>query len=204
MIPQSLPNSGFRIKPKTPGRGKSTAYYIFDPEQTHLFQIDHAHFTAMNQRFNTPLVTTGSRQDMERIASEMASTAGTIWTMVEQFVDGAKLAIPDNRTAAIIYKRILAHFEEHFTRMKTDKNYEAPDVDDFRNMAEFATCIRAQALMGDPDVEEVRKTQIRQFFPTRASFSNADVIEAKEASVVPKSVKQMDNIERWLEMQNGG
>jgi len=199
----SLTQSGYRLKPKDNKR-RSTAYYIFDPEATHIFEIDHAHFVALNKRFNVPIVTTGVAGDMERIAAEMVSTSGTIWKMVELFVDGATLSIPDTATAAVIYRRILDHFDHHFTLMKTDKMYHAPPAEDFRAMGEFATAIRPWALQSNPEIEQVQGHKMQKFLPIRATFSQATVAMVKKEDVIPKSVKLMDNIERYLEMQNGG
>lgn len=204
MKPMSLAGSGYRVKPKTHQRGRSTAYYIFDEEQEHLYEIDHVHFMAQAQRFNTPTVTTGQQGDIDRISAEMVPITGTIWDMVVHFIDGATIAV-EPPVAALIYKRILDHFDEHFRAMRQEKMYEAPDTEDFRWMAEFATAIRPWALQHNPELEVKRATQFRSFLPQRATFSQATVEEDKaKEPVIPKSLLLMDNIERYLENLNGG
>lgn len=203
MQPSSLASAGCRIRKRRPVEERTTAWYIFDKENTYLYEINRANFQAANHMFGMPTVTDGTRADEERISREMVPTSGTIMEMVDRFIEGAQIAIPAQGVAAEIYKRILNHFDHHFVLMKTDRMYEAPNPEDFTHMAEFATQIREWALSQNPDIEKQEQSQsLMRQMPVRASFSQAPVVE--KTREVPKITKAMDNIQRWMESQHGG
>lgn len=195
--------NGFRRLPNT-NVPKTTAYYIFDKAEVHLFSIDGAHFRAMNNRMGDSVIGASNAQDIEAAAAEMISTGGTIWTIITQFIEGADITFPDPQIAVKIYKRILTHLENHLAEMRTNLRYDAPELDDFRQMAEFATAIRGTAMTHDPDLEKKKVGgELGDWFTSRPVFRVADVRQPSKKNVIPKSVATLDAIERFMELTNG-
>lgn len=183
---------------------KTTAYYIFDKAEVHLYSLDGAHFRAMNNRMGESVIGASNAQDVEAAAAEMISTGGTIWTIITQFIEGADITFPDPQIPVKIYKRILAHLENHLAEMRTNLRYDAPELEDFRQMAEFATRIRGTAMAFDPDLE--KKTpgnNLGNWFTSRPVFRINDGRTAEKKNVIPKSVATLDAIERFMELTNG-
>lgn len=196
---------GFTIKPKHVIK-KDTADYIFNKSEQHIYLVNNSHFRAKNKMLSLPVVSTGHPRDMERISNEMISTSGTIWDIVEHFIDGAVLAFPNATTPATIYRRICDHLTAHLNAMRRDKMYRPPHLDDFRHMAEFGERIRQVALNIDFDFEnEVPDDHILQMLPMRPVFSmstDEEVIENKPKTVA-ESTRTMDVIERYMEDRRG-
>lgn len=186
------------LRPKKVNR--STAYYIFDKESLFTFSVDAVSFRARNKRLHLPVVSPGGIDDLNRIATEMLHTAGTIWDMVLYFNDGAQLALDSPEDAKTIYRRILNHLDAHLNAMRTDITYTPPNADDFRALAEFATTIRYQAVQADAKIDEVEESGFFAALPARPTFSKDDYsgVESDQPKV-PKSVEKMDAIERYLE-----
>lgn len=195
--------NGFRRLPKSNVQ-KTTAYYIFDKAEVHLFSLDAAHFRAMNNRMGDSVIGASNAQDVEAAASEMISTGATIWTIITQFIEGAAITFPDPQIPVRIYKRILSHLENHLTEMRTNLRYDAPELEDFRQMAEFATSIRSTAMHYDPDLE--KKTPgdgLGNWFTSRPVFRVGETQATVKKPSAPKSVTTLDAIERFMELCNG-
>lgn len=186
---------------------KDTAYFIFDKNEVHLFSVDAAHFRAMNNRMSDPVIGAMNEDDINMAAREMISTGGTIWQITQQFIEGADISFQNPAIPAKIYKRILNHLDRHLNEMRTNLRYSAPDMEDFRNLAEFATAIRTVAIMHDPELDTgVRENAMSNFLNTRPVFRLADKHQANKAPEqpkAPKSVRTMDAIERMMELTNG-
>lgn len=195
--------NGFRRLPKS-NVPKTTAYYIFDKAEVHLFSLDGAHFRAMNNRMGDSVIGASNAQDVEDAAAEMISTGATIWTIIQQFIEGADITFPDPQIPVRIYKRILAHLENHLKEMRTNLRYDAPELEDFRQMAEFATAIRGTAMHHDPDLEKKGPgNQLGNWFTSRPVFRISEERKPEKKNTIPKSVATLDAIERFMEICNG-
>lgn len=193
---QNTPGFSLKKQQKYP---KTTAYYLFNEECRHTYSIDYAHFKARNGRLGEPVVSS-SAADMERIANSMITTEGTIIDIVDAFVDGARLSFPNPRTPYDIYKRILDHLDFHLNEMRTNITYQPPPVDDLRNMSEFATLIRPFAQDVEPNLDQaIPGLDMQSRLPVRPTFTIHDLVTKKQEPQVPKTVKKMDAIERYLD-----
>lgn len=206
MRASTLEGLGFGFKRRAVNNvPKTTAYYIFDKMETHLYSLDAAHFRALNNRMGDSIIGASSAQDVEAAAVEMISTGGTIWQIITQYIDGAAITFPDPQIAVRIYKRILSHLESHLSEMQTNLRYDAPELDDFRQMAEFATAIRAFAMMHDPNLDKASgENAMGGFMSARPVFRAAAPVDAPKKVEVAKSVRTLDAIERFMEICNGG
>ena len=196
--------NGFRPSTKE-WKPRTTAYYIFDEEVVFPYMVSTAYFRESNGRLADPLIGAGSSEDVERISDEMVSTGGTIWKIVKQFIAGANIGFSNPEVPAKIYKRILNHLDNHLTAMRTDVSYDAPEMDDFRYMAEFATSLRHIALRHDPSLDKnVSESGMQRLMFSRPTFIAHRPDEKKEEKLsIPKSIKTMDAIERFLELSHG-
>ena len=199
--------NGFQVSKKE-WKPRTTAYYIFDEEVVHPYMVNTTYFHERNGRLGQPIIGAANAQDVERISEEMVSTGDTIWKIVTQFIDGANIGFSDPAVCAEIYKRILNHLEGHLTAMRTDISYDAPEMDDFRHMAEFATKIRYIALKHNADLDKnVNEAGIQRIMgarPVFVAYRGQDDRRREEPKLtVPKTIKTMDAIERFLEMTNG-
>lgn len=199
----TLQARGFRISEKKVAH--DTADYIFGRFELHEYEIDNAHFKMKNGLGRMPIVVQqGGDNEMRWIANQMIATADNIITICDQFIDGATIRFPRKETAVKIYQRVLQHMDAHLGAMRTDKMYEAPNADDFRQLAEFALMCRSVGVDVDPDIDQrIVKNQMQGFLPVRAQFSRMDLSDVKKERLVPKSVQRMDIIERFLEERNG-
>lgn len=206
MRTSSLENMGFGFKRRTDAAiPKTTAYYIFDRAEKHMYQLDAAHFRAMNGRMGDSIIGATSALDVEAAAAEMISTGGTIWDIVTQYIEGGSITFQEPAVAVKIYKRILKHLEAHLQEMRTNISYDAPELDDFRQLAEFATAIRPYAMMNDPELDKTASSNaLGGFMGNRPVFRAADPVSAPKKAAIPKSVRTLDAIERFMEMCNGG
>lgn len=182
--------------------GRSTAYYIFDSRERHLYELDFAHFRAKNHMLSSPVIVSGP-EDMDRLVTSMVPTSGTIMQIVDQFILGGTIAFPDKNTAAKIYRRIQDHLSAHLKAMQSDVSYEAPDDEAFKQMAEFAVSIRYIAVQADPELDKniVRNT-METVMPARPRFNMEQNVK-KEEPQAPKPARTMDSIEKYLESING-
>lgn len=194
--------SGFRPLPRNNFK-KDTSDYIFDKNEVHNFAVDTAHFRAKNHSLHRSTVTTDP--DAEAwIAESLVPTYGRIWDIIEYYFEGAVIHFQDKRTAETIYKRILDHFDAHLVAMRTDKMYDAPDVEDFRMMSEFATSIRSLVIDINPNIDvKVQHGGMNKFLPSRPTFSRTVEVKEQAEKDIPKSMVKMDIIERFMEMRYG-
>lgn len=195
MITQPLnKSSNFRFAKPDAWSTKDTAWHIFHKDAVHVYEIDYAHFKAMNGTMNQPIVGRYNEAEMGELTRQSVPTAGCIWTLVTQYIDGATIRFPSHKTAALIYKAIANHIDAHLVAMRTDKMYESPNADDFRYMTEFAVAIRPQAMLDSPDIDNKAVNHLsRGMLPTRASFSRVTVEEDKvKKPDVPKVTQKMD------------
>lgn len=208
MRTMSIENMGFGFKRATDSAvPKTTAYYIFDKAEKHMYQLDAAHFRAMNGRIGDAVIGATSAEDVAYAAAEMVSTGGTIWDISTQFMEGASITIPDPKVAVRIYKHILKHLEGHLQEMRSNIRYDAPDLDDFRQLAEFATRIRPYAMMHDPELDKnASVNSLNGFMTARPVFRLAEKStgDAPKKAEIPKSVRTLDAIERFMEICNNG
>lgn len=197
---------GFGFKRRTePNVPKTTAYYIFDKNEKHLYSVDAAHFRAMNGRMGDSVIGATSAMDVEIAAAEMISTGGTIWDIIVQYQEGALITFPEPLIAVRIYKHILKHLELHLQEMRSNLSYDPPELEDFRQMAEFATAIREFAMRHDPELDKTASAaSLGGFMSGRPIFRAAAPTAAPSKPVIPKSVRTLDAIERFMEICNGG
>jgi len=196
---------GFGFKRRTDGDvPKTTAYYIFDRAEKHMYQLDAAHFRAMNGRMGDSVIGAQSAADVEAAAVEMISTGGTIWDITTQYIEGGSITFSEPLVAVRIYKHILKHLEGHLREMRSNISYDAPDLEDFRQLAEFATAIRAFAMMHDPELDKTASTPaLGGFMDARPVFRAAAPSSAPKKPQIAKSVRTLDAIERFMEICNG-
>lgn len=194
--------SGFNIIKKSFVE-KDTADYIFSEDERLPFMVSNKNFTARNRGLHRPTVGTHQSQDqMEWFAAQLVPTAGTIWLMVEYFVEGATISFPSKTTAKTIYNRISEHFSAHIRAQRTDKMYVSPDPEDFRAMAEFAMAIRTLAVDADPNIDKPKFSNPADGFRVRPTFSKSIIEETAKPAAKP--LEQMDIIERYLERYGDG
>lgn len=197
---------GFGFKRASePNVPKTTAYYIFDKNEKHLYAVDAAHFRAMSGRMGESIIGATSAMEVEAAAAEMISTGGTIWNIITQFIEGATITFPEPKVASRIYKHILKHLEAHLQEMRSNLSYDAPELEDFQQMAEFATAIRVYAMQHDPELDKSASAgSLGGFMAGRPVFRAAVPTAAPSKPVIPKSVRTLDAIERFMEICNGG
>jgi hypothetical protein len=198
-------SSNFRFAKASQHSDKDTAYHIFHKDARHSYEIDYAHFRAMNNNLNQPIIGRYSETEMYSMSSSMMPTAGCIWDIVTQFIDGATIRFSNPKTPVLIYRAIVKHIDAHLLAMRTIKMYDSPDPEDFRQMSEFAVAIRPQAMLEDTDIDDKKRQSFSQtYLPVRASFSQRTVAEEQsKAPDVPKVVEKMDCIDKYLESING-
>lgn len=202
MRASSAKASGFNIV-KHSYVEKDTSEYIFSDNERLPFMVSTSHFTAKNKALHRPTVGSHQGQDqMEWFASQLIPTAGTVWQMVEYFVEGATISFATKNTAKVIYNRISDHFSAHIRAQRTDKMYVSPDPEDFRKLAEFAMAIRTLAVDVDPDIDKPKFSNPADGFRVRPTFSKS-IVEEK-AKPTAKPVEQMDIIERYVERYGDG
>lgn len=184
---------------------KDPAYWIFDrdPDAHHLYEVDAAHFRAKAGTLNHPVVSNGSAYDMERIAGEMIATRGSIIDIVDHYMDGARIKFQFKATAVNVYKRIVTFLQAHLEAMRTDITYSPPPVELFQQLGEFATSIRPWALDVDATLDGVKPHEGFGGFNTRPTFSVPEHVVKAAEPVVPKSVKAVDQITKYLEVLGG-
>jgi hypothetical protein len=198
---------------------RTTWYYLSNKSEELLFNLSYPHFVARAGRMKTGIVSDGSYQDMARITEQMIPTAGTVLEMIELFTEGASVGFSDPKVAHVAYKRILDHLSLHARLMRTDKMYEAPDPQFFKDAAEFAMKIRSIVKIYDTDVDNpgAKKTIKRgmRMFPRfsdslrmaeeeklRQEGFQAPEVEMEEVTAAP--LRKLDAIERYLEQYGNG
>ena len=192
---------------------RNTWYFMSSKHELLEFGLDYPHFVARAGRLKTGIISDGSYEDMTRIQEQQIATNGTVLDMIDLFDEGAIITFYNPWMAEQAYKRIMDHLKAHQNAMRSDKMYEAPDVEEFRRFAAFAMAIRHVALKSSPNLDNDRKPKaVHKHLRQVVRFSDALARAKQEANPqeedkfeeLPEPVKKLDAIERYLEMINAG
>lgn len=202
MRSSSLSSMGF--KKVDSKRSNNTAYYIFPHSDgrapLHPFSVSNTHFIKRPGSKRGLLVTDGSEGDMKRIADLMVPTLGTIWDMVEYFVQGAQIKFADPKVALEIYKRINDHFNHHALQARSQMHYQPPPMDEMQYLSEFAMGIRHIAVEADPDLDQDKKpTLAHGWYANRVSFTRVEeTAQRKPEYELATAARKLDAIQAYL------
>lgn len=177
----------------------STATLIFDHLYSVEFKVNFSHLRMSNRMDDAPVVHSG-RDDYERIVDDLVSTRGTVMQIVDYYIAGATVQLTPE-VAEMCYTRIENHIGAHIRAMQSSKHYQMPNIEDFRQMTDFAMGIRELAMVANPQLDShTLKMNIAKAF-TRPTFVRRSE-RKRDVNEVPKPIKSMDFIERFNEMYN--
>lgn len=196
------------VKRKKLRKGKvTTAMEIFDRDFLHPFEVDQIHFKMNNGTYKLPMPVSGNMKDQQQQMLSLIPTMGTIINMSDYYREGAVISIRDSNVALTVYQTILRHLGGHLHAMQTNRSYIPPQDNTLRELSEFATAIHYKASQSNIDLDNPSKPS--SFFANVAAsrpyinFSKTSAPVVKADAPLPKSITQMDAIERYLSTYGG-
>lgn len=150
---------------------KDSAYFIFDKKESLRFRTNLSHVRMKHGATDDPIYAK-TRDDYMATSTVLLDVYGPVIDMVDYFMEGAVVVIPDTAVAVKVYERIDNHLDAHISAMIKYKMYNVKeDFESFTYMTEFALSLwqRVNAYYKSKG-KDVSATPIQAMLASRPTF----------------------------------